>query len=115
VLDDELSMEGEEHPEENSLGVGRMLRAEEQAFADCFPLRVASPKLEDRVPTPLGLLRRTFACRVWDPVIRPLPGALPWQPDEWHPEDGSPVPVQTRLEPTTLMRLLSPFPRPLLR
>ena len=107
---DELSM----HPE-LSPGVGRMLRAEEQAFADCFPLRVVSPKLEDRVPTPLGLLQQTFACRVWDPVVRPLPGALPWQPDEWHPEDEDPAPVPTRLEPATLMHLLSPFPRPLLR
>jgi YD repeat-containing protein len=97
------------------IGAGRKLRSEEQAFADSFPNRVGPPRFEDHVPTPLGLLRQTFACRVWDPIVRPFPGALPWLPDEWHPDDGDVILESTRLEPATLMRLLSPFPRPLLR
>jgi YD repeat-containing protein len=96
-------------------GAGRKLRMEEQAFAESFPNRVGPQRFEDRVPTPLGLLRRTFACRVWDPIVRPLSGALPWQPDEWHPNDGDVTLESTRLEPATLMRLLPPLPRPWLR
>ena len=88
---------------------------EEQAFADSFPNRNEPPRFEDRVPTPMSLLQRTFSCRVWDPIVRPLPGALPWLPDEWHPDDGDVTLESTRLESATLMRLLSPFPPPLLR
>ena len=96
-------------------GAGRKLRMEEQAYADSFPNRIGPPRFEDRVPTPMSLLQRTFSCRVWDPIVRPLPGALPWLPDEWHPDDGDVNLASTRLESATLMRLLSPFPRPLLR
>ncbi len=111
IVDDEQLQTNTDPPQ----GAGRKLRVEEQAFADSFPNSIGPPRFEDRVPTPLGLLQRTFACRVWDPIVRPLPGALPWQPDEWHPDDGDVTLESTRLEPATLMRLLSPFPRPLLR
>jgi YD repeat-containing protein len=105
----------ETSPSDPCKGAGRKLRTEEQAFADSFPNRIEPQRFEDCVPTPLGLLRQTLACRVWDPIVRPLSGALPWQPDEWHPVDGDVTFESTRLEPATLLRLLSPFPRPLLR
>lgn len=60
--------------------------------------------------TPASVLRTTFRRQIWDPKPRPLPGTLPWNPDQWAPAVTDPAVGSTRLDADALMRLLSPFP-----
>jgi len=75
----------------------------------CFP----DPRfgLERDEASPLALLRRRFARRVWSPSVRPFPGTHPWDPDDWQPDVPEPTAPSGRLDQRALMRLLSPFPR----
>lgn len=59
---------------------------------------------------PATLLQGIFSRRVWDP--RPAPSEGAWNPDAWTPPSLDPEMGHTRLDAKTLMRLLSPFPRP---
>lgn len=78
-------------------------------YAACFPQPWFA--LEDDDASPLGVLRRRFARRVWDPAVRPFAGEHPWDPDQWRPAIAEPEVPSGRLDQRTLMRLLSPFPR----
>ncbi len=60
--------------------------------------------------TPACVLRSTFRRQIWDPKPRPLPGSLPWNPDDWAPRVNEPSVGSTRLDAESLMRWLSPFP-----
>lgn len=77
-----------------------------EAYEALFPVL---PRLSG--PEPLELLRAVFSVRAWNPVVRPVAGTHPWDPEAWRVVDCDPQAPQTRLDRTTLMRLLSPFPR----
>lgn len=82
------------------------------AVQACFPtLSIGA----DAWPTPLALLTRAFARRVWNPITTPLAGLDRWSPDDWQPREHIPqLPPSGRLTQAALLRLLSPFPRPTL-
>ena len=72
--------------------------------------------IEAVCPTPIELLSRRFAHRVWNPEIRPVTSMAVWDPDRWTCRIEGPPVVDGRLDQPTLLRLLGgPFPSAALR